>query len=124
MNHYMFPLLSLLALSFLAIPSPSYAEDFGFGTFGGSPAVASLGRDGSSVTRAATSTLPSSFGSTDENKAQVFASDAELAASHASNNVLVLAGLAGLLGVGMTITGICMLRRKPTRAPTRIMVNA
>ncbi len=44
--------------------------------------------------------------------------------SHTVANMLVIAGLATMLCIGMTITGLCVMRRRPHSTPAKILVSA
>ena len=45
-------------------------------------------------------------------------------ASYTIANMLVIAGLATMLCIGLTITGLCILRRRPHSTPAKILMSA
>ncbi len=45
-------------------------------------------------------------------------------ASHTIANMLVITGLATMLCIGMTVTGLCIMRRRPHSAPAKIFLSA
>ena len=49
--------------------------------------------------------------------------ETEAAASHTVANMLVIAGLATMLCIGMTITGLCVMRRRPHLTPAKILMR-
>ena len=54
---------------------------------------------------------------------KVEASNEQVRAAYAEANLWVLAGLASMLGVGMGITGLCIMKKKPKPAPVRVMIG-
>jgi hypothetical protein len=109
---------SSLFLVVFHLTVPSHAQEFGFGRLDSNSIAALRGESTSSSTRAATgvNTLPADYLSDIETKTEAPVV-AELDESHESANWMVLSGLAAMLGIGMGITGICILRRQPKQRP-------
>ena len=115
-------LMSLLTLA--ACAGSVHAQDFSFGTYGGnSNSVASLGEQGTAQARSnaagnVTSLPRDFFGAAPEEPSPFEPAD------HSTENMLVLVGLATMFCVGVTITGLSMVRRRPRSTPTRLLVNS
>ena len=117
-------LLSLMALVF-CVPSAE-AQEFSFGGFaGGSKRVAALNDQPmlhASPRKAAVVVghLPKDyFRSTPAPSPEI-----QTSTSHTVANMLVITGLATMLCIGMTITGLCIMRRRPHSTPAKILVSA
>ena len=117
-------LLSLITLV-CCVPSAA-AQEFSFGGFAGGPRhVAALnappiGQSSPHNAAVVVGNLPKDyFRSTPAQPPETVAST-----SHTMANMLVIAGLATTLCIGMTITGLCVMRRRPHSTPARILMSA
>ena len=111
--------LSLTALAFCVASAGAQELPFADFNAGSNPTAGSL--NGKAKPGAVVGKLPNDYFASTAASDSSGDAELEVSTSHTTANLLVIAALATMLCVGMTITGLCIMRRRPPSTPAQVL---